>query len=126
MKEILKKTMREFVRCGVLINYKYELVLNTKTNIWFKLDDVETELDFKCKLLEFVSRDCFKAEPYSTDKRNVIYQHDNLASINNILDTNFSTDDMELIYSELGNGCNRKLCIEFINSGYDLKLLAGG
>ena len=35
----------------------------------------------------------------------------------------FTEDDMNLIYTYLGNDCNRKLCEDFINSGFDMNIL---
>ena len=123
MSNIFFETMRQFNDCHAQINCNNELVLNAKTNIWFRLEGVETEFDFKCKLLEHVSRDCCKTEPYKTRWKNSIYQGDNLVRLNNILETHFTPADMMLIYTHLGNGCNRSLCEKFVKSGYDLELL---
>jgi hypothetical protein len=30
---------------------------------------------------------------------------------------------MDLIYTRLGNDCNRKLCVKFIESDYDMSVL---
>ena len=46
-----------------------------------------------------------------------------LDGINAFLNTNFTEDDMDLIYTYLGNDCNRKLCEDFVNSNYDMNIL---
>ena len=46
-----------------------------------------------------------------------------LKGINDYLNTNFDFDDMEIIYTYLGNGVNRPLTIAFIESGYDMGVI---
>lgn len=43
--------------------------------------------------------------------------------INKLLDTKFTRDDIELIYTYLGNGIQHDLCLRFVVSGYDLEVL---
>ncbi len=105
------------------INYRNELILIPKTNLYFSLNNVENELDLKCKVLEWCSRDAYKSMPYSTDRRNRMYQDDVRGNINIFLKTNFARNDMELIYSKLGNGVNHELTIKFVQSNYDMKIL---
>ena len=106
-----------------LWDYKDECV-----NSYFRLDNVSNELELKCKVLEYLSRPAFKGFTFAGQnwkERQIgeeIYEY-HLNGINDFLETNFSTEDIEIIYAELGNGCNRKLCIEFIENGYDMKLL---
>lgn len=35
----------------------------------------------------------------------------------------FKAEDMEYIYTNLGNGINHELCMKFVKSGYDLKVI---
>jgi len=107
--------------CGLkcFINTLDELIVSPKLNAYFRLNDVETELDFKCKLLEWLSF-------YVAD--NHWFGHDNErinieCFINYILETQFSHDDFQYIYSKLGNRVNHKLTINFIESNYDMSLL---
>lgn len=101
---------------------------DTAVNSWFRLDNVSSELELKCKVLEYFSRPSFKGftfcdQPYS--KRVIgeeIYEY-HLDGINEFLGTDFNKHDIEKIYAWLGNGVNRKLCIKFIQSGYDLSIL---
>ena len=44
-------------------------------------------------------------------------------NINNYLNTNFTKEKMELIYTKLGNAINHNLTIKFVESGYDTKIL---
>ena len=46
-----------------------------------------------------------------------------LDGINKYLGIAFTEENMELIYTYLGNDCNRPLCREFIRSGYVFDLL---
>lgn len=103
---------------------------NEDVNSYFRLDNVSNELELKCKVLEYLSRPAFKGFTYEgqnwKEKQigEEIYEY-HLDGINYFLETKFSNADIEIIYTKLGNGCNRKLCIDFIESGYDMKLLRG-
>ena len=43
--------------------------------------------------------------------------------INKYIGTNFDFEDMDIIYTTLGNDVNRPLCEKFIDSGYDMNIL---
>lgn len=120
MKNLLKRIMELFNGSFILID---ELILVKKTNLYFSLENIETEIDLKCKLLEWCSRDACKRQYYQQEWRNVKYQNLILDRLNLILETNFSKDDMHLIYTKLGNAVNHKLTIDFVNSNYDLNIL---
>ena len=98
------------------INNRNELILIPKTNLYFRLEGVETELDFKCKLLEWCSRDSVKgvSNYWQRKTRNMI---------NYLLGTNFTTNNLNMIYCRLGNCVNHNLTISFIESNYDFNLL---
>lgn len=117
METYISKLMQIFPNS--FINGLNEIVLIPKTNLYFCLNDIESEFDVKCKLLEWCSRDATKAMPYQSNKRNKKYQNRVRAKINIYLRTNFTREQMEVIYCELGNAINHKLTIKFIESGYD-------
>ncbi|MBS5114143.1 MAG: hypothetical protein KHY88_00320 [Erysipelotrichaceae bacterium] len=105
------------------INRINELILIPRTNLYFSLNNVESEFDLKCKVLEWCSRDACKSMPYQSDKHNEKYQDDVRKNINNFLKTDFTREDMELIYTRLGNAVNHKLTIKFVQSNYDMNIL---
>lgn len=113
------------LRCfrGSFVNSCGEFIANDKANSYFTLANCKDEMEVKCKILEWLSRDSFKAEPFSTRKKNEEFHITLLNGINQFLMTDFSLKDMELIYQELGNQINRARTIKFIESGYDLKVL---
>lgn len=98
------------------INHRYELIIEPKNNIYFCLDGIETELDLKCEVLAWLSRPSCKGVSDYWQKRI-------RAIVNEYLDTEFTADEMMEIYTYLGNDCNRKKTIEFIESNYDLAAL---
>ena len=49
-----------------------------------------------------------------------------LDGINNYMDTDFTEDEMMEIYTYLGNACNHKKTIRFIESGYNMEVLKLG
>lgn len=119
--ELLKLTMNTFR--GSFINHNNELILVPKTNLYFLLDNIESELEFKCKILEWCSRDASKTMPYNQLSRNREYWTMVREGINSILGTKFNHEDMYLIYGELGNQVDRNLTVRFIESNYDLEIL---
>lgn len=72
--------------------------------------------EFKAEVIEGVSRFAFKAFTKPLRK-------EHLDGINKLLDTKFTPEDMEYIYTNLGNGINHELCMKFVKSGYDLKVI---
>lgn len=119
--EIQSRLMRAFPQS--FINYEGEVILHRYANEYFILRDCETELDVKCKVLEWCSRGAYKTEPYRSKAKNTEFHEFMLDGINEFLGTNFTEDDMEIIYTYLGNACNHQRTIEFVNSGFDMTVL---
>lgn len=107
--------MKHSPKC--FINNNYELIVEPENNIYFRLEDIETELELKCKVLAWLSRPSCKGV-------NSYWQKRIRAVVNEFLDTKFTFDEMEKIYTYLGNDCNREKSIKFIESNYDLNILA--
>lgn len=129
--ELFDKLKRCFPKSFVNDSNEFIGLLKHKTvevNTWFRLENVSNDLELKCKVLEFFSRPAFKGFTYGGQhykQRRIgeeIYEY-HLDGINEFLGTQFSPDDIELIYTYLGNSVNRPLCIKFIESGYDLSVL---
>lgn len=108
---------------GSFINDHGEFIPEKSGVTCFSLYDCKSDLEIKYKVLEWCSRAAFKSEPYQTEVRNNRLHEFILNGINAFLDTDFSTEDMELIYTKLGNNCNRPLCEKFVESGYDMEVL---
>jgi len=72
--------------------------------------------ELKLKVLEWLSRAAFKEGNETTRKWY-------LDGINRFLETNFNSEDMELIYVKLGNAVNRELTKKFVDSNYDMGVL---
>ncbi|NUU52615.1 hypothetical protein HP548_00625 [Paenibacillus taichungensis] len=97
------------------INNSNEIILEPRNNVFFALN-IKTELEFKCKMFEWLSRPIAK-------ELNKYWSPRVLDCFNQLLRTNFTKDDMYRIYDLLGNSVNRKLTIQFIESNYDMELL---
>ena len=108
------------------INHNNEIILIPRFNVYTRLDDVETDEDFKVKLCEWFSRDCSYALRYKRDKNQRDYYQRNTDAFNEICKTNFSVSEMEIIYTKLGNGINHELAMQFVKRGFDLSLLKEG
>jgi hypothetical protein len=118
---ITKKLNHAFPRS--FINTNLEFIAHREANEYFRLEDCETELDVKCKVLEWLSRGAYKTCPFNSDLKNERFHSFMLKGINDFLGTDFTEDDIETIYTYLGNRCNHALTVEFVNSGYDMALL---
>lgn len=124
--------MNEYIRKAMnllpdsFINSNNELILYPKTNLYICLDNVKNEFDFKCKILEWCSRDSYKSLPFDSERKNNSYHKEIRSFINDYLGTNFDEDDMDIIYTYLGNCVDHELTIEFVKSNYDLSVLLRG
>lgn len=98
------------------INHNLEVIVHPRRNTYFLLKGVDTEADLTAKILEWLSREAAK----SVSKESQKYHLD---GINTFFGTNFSQDEMMQIYTYLGNCCNHKKTLRFIESGYDLSVL---
>lgn len=120
-KELLKKLFNCFPEG--FINHNLEFIADRKTNLYFNLSNCDNELDVKCKVLEWFSRDAHKAMPYRSSSRNKSYQEQVLRFINSFLGTEFTTEDIEKIYCYLGNAICHEKTERFVKSGYDMSIL---
>lgn len=109
---------------GSWINGGLEFIAHTKANEYFRLEDCETELDVKCKVLEWLSRAAFKTEPFDWESKNREFHEWMQNGINTYLETDFSEEDFAIIYQRLGNRVRHYLTVEFVKSGYDMAVLA--
>lgn len=119
--EITKRLKRAFP--DSFINTSLEFIAHPKANEYFILEDCENELDVKCKVLEWLSRGAHKTCPFNTNFKNERFHNFMLNGINDFLGTEFTTEDMAIIYQKLGNRVRHSLTEEFVNSGYNMKIL---
>lgn len=118
---LVQKLMNCFPRS--IINQNMEFIAHVKTNQYFLLGDCQTELEVKCKVLEWLSRSAYKTEPYRTKQKNDEFHKFMLDGINAFLGTSFTEEDMDLIYTYLGNRCNHARTVEFVFRDCDLEWL---
>ena len=102
------------------INSSGEFIAHRDANIYFNLANCETLLDVKCKVIEWFSRSAYKSEPFYSNYKNQQLHEFMLDGINNFLGTNFTKNDMEDIYTYLGNAIKHEKTIEFIKCNYDM------
>lgn len=114
IKEHIERIMSIFPNS--FINRRFELIIEPKNNIYFKLDDVNTKAELDLKVIAWLSRPSCKgvSEYWQTKFRK---------GFNEYFDTEFTKDEMIKIYTKFGNGLNENLCCEFILKGLDLKIL---
>lgn len=105
------------------MNHEGEIIFYRKGNVFFNFSTCETKLEIRCKVIEFISRSAYKTPVYGSERKNKEFHKYMLKGINDYLNTNFDFDDMEIIYTYLGNGVNRPLTTAFIESGYDMGVI---
>ena len=118
--DIVQKLMAAFPNS--LINGNGEFIAHQEANEYFILRTCETELDVKCKVLEWFSRAAYKSQPFGQHK-NKLFHAFMLNGINQFLETEFTTDDIDHIYTYLGNAINHAKTVRFVESGYDMAAL---
>lgn len=121
MKEAREKLLECFP--GSFINSRDEFIAHPRTNQYFLLNNCEKVEDIEAKVLEWLSRPSFKTQPYSQEWRNRRFHEFMLAGVNLFLDTDFSGEDMELIYTYIGNAANHNLTLDFIDHDMNMKWL---
>lgn len=100
-----------------------KLVLNKKNNIYCPLTKCKTELDVKCKVLEWLpSIGCYRMA-FRSPKKSEKFRNSVLAGINKFLGTNFTRKEFVMIHCSLGYASDSYYTREFIESGYNLKIL---
>ena len=105
----------------VFINNLDEIIISPKLNAYFRLEDVKTEHEFKCKCLEWLSFYVADNHWFGHDRERKKIEN----MINYLLNTNFSHEDYQHIYCRLGNRINHDLTVRFVDSGYDMTLIGG-
>ena len=119
--EIIIKLLRAFPHS--FVNPRGEFIAHARSNSYFILEGCESDLDIKCKVLEWLSRAAYKAQPYKTAASNKKFNYFMRDCINKFLGTDFSHADMSAIYQQLGNCVRHDLTMRFVESGYDMTVL---
>lgn len=121
----IKEARAKLLECfpGSFINARDEFIAHPRTNQYFLLGNCQTVEDIEAKVLEWLSRPAFKTQPYSQEWRNRRFHEFMLAGVNAFLDTDFSEDDMELIYTYMGCGIKHSLMLDFIDHDMNTKWL---
>jgi len=105
------------------INERDEFIAHPRTNQYFILHGCKTPEEIEAKVLEWLSRSACKTAPYSQEWRNQKFHELMRAGINNFLDTNFTEEDMFVIYDRFGNCVHHDLTMEFIAHDMDIDWL---
>ena len=121
--ESIKRLMDSFPNS--FINHLGEIIVHRKSNTYFNLMDCKSELEIKCKVLEWLSRAAFKTCPYGSDRKNKEFHKFIRDGVNQYLGTVFTEEDMEQIYTYLGNAVNHEKTLLFAESGYDMGIFEG-
>lgn len=120
---VLAQLFRAFPDAIINRNLEFVADPDRRVNSYFRLDNCETEEDVKAKCLEYLSREAFKSEHFNAAWRNAQVHSYHLSGINSFCGTDFTEDEMEDIYTHLGNCCNHQRTLAFIRSGYDMSVL---
>ena len=102
---------------GAFITMNGELILDKKWNVYFRLEDVKNLNDLKYKVLAFVSRSASKGQTPQLRKKMKKF-------FNDILEHEFTDEQIRDIYTYLGNGIKESLTRIFIESDYDFNIIS--
>lgn len=106
-----------------MLNHNLEFIAFPRANTYFCIKDCNTYEDTVAKVLEWLSRAAYKTEPFRGQKANREFHEYHLRGINDFCGTTFTEDDMDEIYTYLGNAVNHKKTLAFIRSDFDLSVL---
>ena len=98
------------------INRHNEMIIYPRENTYFLLDNVNDKLELDCKVLEYCSRQASKGMSRASQKYH-------FEGIERYFERSFTKEQMEAIYTLLGNGIHRELCKRFINENFNFELL---
>lgn len=101
------------------VTMQNELIFSPRSNSYFGLKNATDETQLKAKILEHLSRIAIKG--VSPKERKLHFE-----GINKLLGTNFTPEEMETIYTYLGNGIKHNLCVKFVESGYNMAVIREG
>ena len=118
---VVKKLITAFPNSYVYTSL--EFIAYPSANQYFRLEDCENEFDVKCKILEWLSRGAYKTCPFNTNLKNERFHNFMLNCINDFLGTDFTHEDITIIYQRLGNRVNHSLTEIFVNSNYNMNVL---
>ena len=121
--EVMHKLFKAFPNGNINHNLEFIADPHRRVNSYFCLDNCETELDVTAKVLEWLSREAYKSQHFDSERRNREVHAYHLRGINAFCGTAFTEDDIEEIYTYLGNAVNHQKTLQFIRSGYDLAVL---
>lgn len=110
------------------LNYYSEFIAHRGANRHYgaaclKLGGCETAEDVIAAALEMLTIDCCKSAPFETPDANIRFHKYMLKGMNKLLGMAFTEKQYLAIYTCIGNGINHQLTVDFIQSGYDLKIL---
>lgn len=107
------------------INRNGEFIAHKKSNTYMLLENKENWLDVAVGVLEWFSRAAFKTAPYKSDAANEKFHRIMLDGINKFLGPTrpLTHEDMELVYTYLGNGVHHSLAVQFVESDCNMEVL---
>ena len=119
--EHVKKLLRAFPNS--YINHNCEFIASNTGNQYFSLDRIHSLSVLQQRVISSLSRGACKAEPRSTKKKNNEFHTFMLNGINTFLETEFTHEDMERIYTQFGNGLNSLYCFGFVNDNFNMNII---
>lgn len=117
----VQKLMKYFP--GSFITPAMEVVLDRKFHTSFSVKENMSREDVLCKIFEWCSRDCAKAEPYCSHKMNTLSRDSLCLRFSKYIGKVFDQSDFYWIYDRLGNAINHERTLKFIAEGMNVENL---
>jgi len=119
--EHVKKLLRAFPNS--YINHNCEFIASNTGNQYFSLDGIYSDNELKYKVISNLSRGACRTIVSSRKKENEEFYKFMLNGINTFLETEFTHEDMERIYTQFGNGLNSLYCFGFVNDNFNMNII---
>ena len=121
------ESVQRLLECfpGSFVNRNGEFIAHKKSNTYMLLDNKENWLEVAVGVIEWFSRAAYKTEPYCSDAKNDHFHRFMLDGINRFLSPAkpLTHEDMELVYTYLGNCAHHSLAVQFVESDCNIELL---
>lgn len=119
------QTIKTLGECfpGGYVNFDQEFVAHRRAGAVCDMKGCTSPLELRCRVIEQLVGHCCKTRPFKGAEANVSFRRFMMEGMGRFLGVKLVESEYELVYERLGNGIDRQLTVEWVRSGYDLRVL---
>lgn len=119
------ETLEQLRRCfpQSYINFDQEFIAHRRGGGACSLRGCDRPMELRCRVIEQLVRECCKTRPFKTAQANLQYRDYMAQGLGRFLGICLTEREWLAVYTALGNGVDRQLTMDWIASGYDLKVI---